>query len=677
MKRTHYAILVFLSALTIYAFTLSPSVGSGNAASWVVNSLLAGLPPAPGSLLYLLVCSFVGNSFNSLILPLLAKLPVVLSIEPATGVNLVSALSAAGAAALSFALLDRLVARVGENAGRASQGGVRWILAAGVLFSVTLPSVWSSSLAAGPGGFNLFLIVLSVWLLVRAAAGEQSGSGGFYMLLWAYLAGLSFSQQHVFLFGVLFLVVFLVSDNGVILRELKSKWLPMLLLFGLGLSIYLYISVRPVIDPGLGGSVGLFHEGFWAYLFNPDPLRDSFHRNAHFFKYQAPLFWSYLSGQAGHWIAGAVAGAVMLYALIRLWQKDRKLFLAVLVILLLSALAALWLVNPKLGFEQAWDMFPDPTMHEPEHIDNLFLPVYLLSGFCVVLGLIFLRWDLGALFEGLARKMEFKTGRFVNVTGGAVAAVLVIMQLGAVCIRWPEVDMSGFYVFRDMAENMLKGVELDGILILRNDNEYYPAIYVDKFGAVSSERSLINYFRLSDPSYIKGLKRSETSVAMTYPDSDIDRLRPARLDREREFDLGGLKAVYPQNTVFLVRDIAVLDILRANRFERPVYFSSRLGEDNLVGLNRYMALQGLAIRLFKEDPLTSADSLDYWRRGEYAEAVALDMKRSTLLLWDIYNYHTTVDDIKERPWADLLAMLPYSSAHIQLGDAFIARDNPG
>ena len=44
-------------------------------------------------------------------------------------------------------------------------------------------------------------------------------------------------------------------------------------------------------------------------------------------------------------------------------------------------------------------------------------------------------------------------------------------------------------------------------------------------------------------------------------------------------------------------DILLLDILKANRWKRPVYFSATVSPDNFVGLGDYMLLEGMAHKL--------------------------------------------------------------------------------
>ena len=680
MKRTKFALLIFLVSFVLYVLTLAPSLGTGPGAVWVVNSLASGLPQAPGNILYLLVAWFFATFFSSVVVPLLsAGINVIYSlsgyavfarVEPATGVNLVSALSAAANAGLVFSLLDRLAEHLSSSRRSDSgyPGTVRWILAAGVLFLATLPSIWASAVTAGPESFNLFLVVFSFWLLVRVE--ERSPSSDVLIMIWAYLAGLAFSQQYVFLLEATLLAAFLVCGTE-LGRRFKANLGMLIFLFFLGLTVYLYLWVRPVIDPGLGQPVVLFSKDFWRYLFNSDSLRGSLPRNANFFLYQFPLFLGYLKNQAGHWISVAVVLVIFLYGIIRLLKGERKLGLLGLALLAFGLLSVLWLADPKLGLEQAWDNFPDPTRHEPTHIDRVFIFTYLIFGIFTVIGAVFLKIDLGQFFKSLAKRMEFKSGKFEKLTGYSVTALLVIFQLGFVPFRWQKADMSGFYVVRDLAENMLRGVEPESILIVRSDDEYYPVTYINKFLIKDSERSIVNFRQLSDKSYLKSLKNASPPVLLTYDDTGINRLGPVKLIKRETFQAGNLKVTYPENTVFLIRDMAILDILRANGFSRPVYFSRRLGLENMLGLYDYFAFQGLVIRLFEEDPLATEDSLNFWRQG--ANLPAVDIKRTNELLWRDHIYRTSLGDIKLAREDLKRPLLAYARSHLMLGEAFLSR----
>jgi hypothetical protein len=44
-------------------------------------------------------------------------------------------------------------------------------------------------------------------------------------------------------------------------------------------------------------------------------------------------------------------------------------------------------------------------------------------------------------------------------------------------------------------------------------------------------------------------------------------------------------------------DLMVLDLLANNTWSRPIYFAATMGADNYYGLNEYLQLEGLALRL--------------------------------------------------------------------------------
>ncbi|HLA39293.1 MAG TPA: hypothetical protein VJ417_04810, partial [Candidatus Glassbacteria bacterium] len=155
MKRKWFTLAIFLITLGIYLFTLAPSLASYNSASWIVNGLFAGLPPAPGNLFYLLICAFAAKFFTVVVKPVLilvsfaadaVRIVFIPSLEPAVGVNLVSALSGAGAAALVYTLFDRFA--VGCRGAKARPDtGPRLIVAAGTIGMALLPAFWSAAVA--------------------------------------------------------------------------------------------------------------------------------------------------------------------------------------------------------------------------------------------------------------------------------------------------------------------------------------------------------------------------------------------------------------------------------------------------------------------------------------------------------------------------------------------------
>jgi tetratricopeptide (TPR) repeat protein len=71
-----------------------------------------------------------------------------------------------------------------------------------------------------------------------------------------------------------------------------------------------------------------------------------------------------------------------------------------------------------------------------------------------------------------------------------------------------------------------------------------------------------------------------------------------------------LAPTYPKsNPRFLrIQDIMVIHILQMNQWERPVYFSVTVPQENLVGLDKYLRLDGLAYRILPY-PVKSIDPI--------------------------------------------------------------------
>ena len=46
-----------------------------------------------------------------------------------------------------------------------------------------------------------------------------------------------------------------------------------------------------------------------------------------------------------------------------------------------------------------------------------------------------------------------------------------------------------------------------------------------------------------------------------------------------------------------VQDIAVLDIIRSNSWDRPIYFASTCSNDSYIGLQNYLRLDGMTYRV--------------------------------------------------------------------------------
>ena len=112
---------------------------------------------------------------------------------------------------------------------------------------------------------------------------------------------------------------------------------------------------------------------------------------------------------------------------------------------------------------------------------------------------------------------------------------------------------------------------------------------------------------------------------MTYSDDQLRRLTPVQWDENKLVSINVPVSAYPDSmrnnpdlpdkiifnipatirqqqgkqvlTALKTNDLLVLDIIRANNWERPIYFSVTVSEDNYIGLGDYLLWEGMAQRL--------------------------------------------------------------------------------
>lgn len=111
-------------------------------------------------------------------------------------------------------------------------------------------------------------------------------------------------------------------------------------------------------------------------------------------------------------------------------------------------------------------------------------------------------------------------------------------------------------------------------------------------------------------------------VPMTYSDAQLTKLRPLQWPESKPIKISVPMSAYPDTlsmkpgeinfempatisqqyngqmiTAVNSSDLIVLDILKANNWERPVYFCITLTSNNFIGLEDYLLLEGMAYRV--------------------------------------------------------------------------------
>jgi tetratricopeptide (TPR) repeat protein len=234
--------------------------------------------------------------------------------------------------------------------------------------------------------------------------------------------------------------------------------------------------------------------------------------------------------------------------------------------------------------------------------------------------------------------------RRLRVPEGAVpallAGILALSPAWVVARSFEARDRSDNYFAYDYAWNILTSLEQDAILFTNGDNDTFPLWFLQEVEGVRKDVRVANLALLNTPWYNWQLKNLEPKVPFDLTDAEIDELRPYRT-RDGE--------------IVSVKDQAVIEIARANRWRRPLYFAVTVPD--LMGLDerKLIQLEGL---VYRARPAAQEDFVDAEKTSEN--------------LWSRYRYRGIltpaweVDARGVRDWNEEKLIANYSAAFSRL-----------
>ena len=348
-------------------------------------------------------------------------------------INIFSALAAAGAVGLMFAVAQRLVnggRAEGEQPNGGSPRGSQWIgLAAGTAAAITfgLGPVWwaQATLAEVYALHNLLLAgVLLVTLTVPGLAGRR--------LVWrvallALLFGLGLAHHRTIVLAVPGVAVYLLWSVPRLWRP-RAAWLLWLGALLLPLLLYLYLPLRAgagAVD--LHGSYTNTWNGFWDHVLARGYT--SFFSGSALAVERTPQQWFEL-------IVAQVGWVGLLLALVGCgWLLDRRVRKGWVLVLLVLAVNFVFTLFYRVGDQEVF-LIPG------------FLCLALLAGGGVA--------KVAALFVRQAPKSEAEPGGPVFSWAGVVTVVALLLALAWNPGRGPVVHRSTDWRAHDYAVDMAK-----------------------------------------------------------------------------------------------------------------------------------------------------------------------------------------------------------------------------
>jgi len=269
-----------------------------------------------------------------------------------------------------------------------------------------------------------------------------------------------------------------------------------------------------------------------------------------------------------------------------------------------------------LGFLTAF--YQNQQQPQPRERDYFYVGAFFVFSIWIALG-------VRGTFDLISQYMK-ESSAYKAVAGGLALLLFLAIPVNMLAKNYFEHDRSRNYVPWDYSYNMLQSVAPNAIIFTNGDNDTFPLWYLQDVEGVRRDVRIANLSLLNTDWYIKQLKNTTPyntePVPMSVTDADIARIGPSRWE-PREISVPVPDNVYEKygitdttvinkgtidwvmpNTIqygdikaIRVQDIIALDIIRANNWQRPIYFAVTVSDDSRIGLTEYLQMEGMALKI--------------------------------------------------------------------------------
>ncbi|MBD3346114.1 MAG: DUF2723 domain-containing protein [Chitinivibrionales bacterium] len=464
----------------------------------------------------------------------------------------------------------------------------------------------------------------------------------------------------------------------------------------LGYSVHLYIPIRSALNPMIDenhparwqafihflerrqyGSdnfiVRMFHRrGAWTKQFGIDGHMGfgGFHITQ-FFHFGPDISVDRETGLFATW--GALGGFVrliiyliptffMIFGWFYLYQKKRNVAILLGTLVLLGTIGLVFYMNFADGtraemrdykmWVQRGRPGPMPTVHREVRIRDYFFT----SGF-----MFFGMW-MGIAASCLLHLLFTNKDKFMRTT---LAPIFVVLFAAAPALPFAQNfsvnNRDGDWVPYDYAYNLLMSCDKEGILFTNGDNDTFPLWFLQEAEGIRRDVRIVNLSLLNTKWYIKQLKKLEPTVPITFTDDQIDALNHELNPFEKPFNYkmsnAKITVTVPgreQKNALRVQDKMVLHILDANRWKKPIYFAVTVSNDNRMGADPYLKMEGLVYRVMPED---------------VPQEERLDIDKTVYFLDQVYSFRGLGDGSALMSETSFKLMTNYAASFVQVAMA--------
>ncbi|MEI7747476.1 MAG: DUF2723 domain-containing protein [Chlorobiaceae bacterium] len=484
-----------------------------------------------------------------------------------------------------------------------------------------------------------------------------ASSALFFLIYIGIIKGLPILLQMTSWWGFLLFLVLLgyaVWYSHTHRKALMNTLLMSLFLIIIGYTSYGMIFVRAQAGPPINENNPSTSESFFSYLnrdqygdmplwprrWSPEPVHQYYYQQYssdldYFLTYQMQkMYFRYFGWQfigREHDMEGAgvdwsvlwgIPFLVGLVGAITHFRRDWKMGLVVTALFVLTGAALVIYLNQTE---------PQPRERDYSYVGSFF-------AFALWIGI-----GIESIWQWLGERLKLIGRRSLMLLAVLTVALGFFLINGRMLqANYRMHDRSGNYVPWDWAWNMLQSCEKDAILFTNGDNDTFPLWYLQEVERIRTDVRVVNLSLANTGWYLDQLKNSSPRGAkpvafslsdgeiasITYvPIDSVDAVLPSSPLRQQLLRESRLHALsLPSEPVDTMRwllkpgltydgqgylrpqDIAVYEILMNNFARRPVYFALTVDPESMIGIEKYLRLDGLA---YKVVPINSADPMSY------------------------------------------------------------------
>jgi tetratricopeptide (TPR) repeat protein len=236
---------------------------------------------------------------------------------------------------------------------------------------------------------------------------------------------------------------------------------------------------------------------------------------------------------------------------------------------------------------------PDNVHIEVRDRDYFFTPGFMFMGILFGVASAFL----------LNRLSQLKGGGGGIPRGIGVAMLALAIAVPAYS-NYKEHNRHGDYIPWDYAYNLLQSCRPNGVLFTNGDNDTFPLWFIQEVENVRKDVRVVNLSLVNTNWYIKQLKTHEPKLVVGFSDDEINALEPQpwRFKQAVGFKVpnSNISVELEPRSYLKVQDIMVLHIVQNNYPARPIHFAVTVSDDNMMGLEKYLVMEGMVYTLTEE-----------------------------------------------------------------------------